>query len=52
VSLGTQLGSRVSRARSCITEVPADVQAAIMHPYSVASTQLITPGHGYNGDMT
>jgi hypothetical protein len=51
-ALGTQLGSRVSRARSCVTEVLGDVQAATVWLYSVASAQLTTPGHGYNGNMT
>jgi hypothetical protein len=49
--LGTQLGSRISKARSCVTEALTDVQATTVRPYSVASTQLITPGHGYSGDM-
>jgi hypothetical protein len=26
--------------------------AAKVHPYSAASAQLTTPGHGYNGDVT
>jgi hypothetical protein len=47
-----QLGSRVSKVRSCVTEASADVQVATMHIYSAASAQLITPGHGYNGDTT
>jgi hypothetical protein len=51
-ALGTQLDSRVSKARLCITKVPADMQDATVHPYSVASGQLTTPGHDYNGDMT
>jgi hypothetical protein len=51
-ALGTQLGSRVSKARSCVTEVPADVQATTVRPYSAVSAQLITPEHGYNGDVT
>jgi hypothetical protein len=51
-ALGTQLGSRVSKARSCVTGAPADMQAATVHPYSAASAQLTTPGHGYSGDMT
>jgi hypothetical protein len=50
--LGAQLGSRVSKTRSCITEALADVQATIMHPYSAASAQLTTPRHGYRGDTT
>jgi hypothetical protein len=29
-ALGTQLGSRVFKARSCIAEAPGDVQAAIV----------------------
>jgi hypothetical protein len=41
-ALDTQLGSRVYKARSCITEVPAEVSSA----------QLTTPGHGYRGDTT
>jgi hypothetical protein len=28
------------------------MQAATVHPYSAASAQLTTPGHGYSGDMT
>jgi hypothetical protein len=51
-ALGTWLGSRVSKARSCITEAPADMQAATVSPYSAVSAQLTTPGHGYSGDMT
>jgi hypothetical protein len=51
-ALGTQLGSRVSKAHSCITKAPADVQAATLHLYSVASAQLNTPRHGYRGDTT
>jgi hypothetical protein len=51
-ALGTQLDSCVSKARSCVTKVPADVQDATVHPYSVALGQLTTPGHDYNGDMT
>jgi hypothetical protein len=47
-----QLGSRVSKARSCITEAPADVQAATVRLYSVASDQLATPEHGYRDDTT
>jgi hypothetical protein len=51
-ALGTQLGSRVSKSRSCVTEAPADVHAATVHLYSAASAQLTTPAHGYSGDMT
>jgi hypothetical protein len=51
-ALDTQLGSRVSKARSCVTEAPADVQAATVRLYIAASAQLTTPGHGYSGDMT
>jgi hypothetical protein len=51
-ALATQLGSCVSMARSCITEAPADVQAAIVRPYSAMSAQLTTLGHGYRGDTT
>jgi hypothetical protein len=51
-ALGTQLGSRVSKARSCVTEELVDVQAATLRPYSAASAQLTTHRHGYNGDMT
>jgi hypothetical protein len=51
-ALDTQLGSRVFKACSCITEVPTDVQAATVRPYSAASVQLTTSGHGYNGDVT
>jgi hypothetical protein len=47
-ALGTQLGSRISKAHSCVTEAPADVQAATVRPHSAALAQLITPGHGYN----
>jgi hypothetical protein len=28
------------------------VQAATVSPYSAASAQLTTPGHGYRGDTT
>jgi hypothetical protein len=51
-ALGTQLGSRVSKARSCVTEAFADVQTATVRPYSAASARLTTPRHGYNGDAT
>jgi hypothetical protein len=51
-AVGMQLGSHVSKARSCVTEAPADVQAAIVCPYNAASAQLTTSGHGYNGDVT
>jgi hypothetical protein len=51
-ALGTQLGSRVSKARLCITEVLADVQAATVRPYSAASAHLTTHVHDYSGDMT
>jgi hypothetical protein len=51
-ALGTQLDLRVSKARSCVTEVLADVQATTVRPYSAVSAQLTTPGHGYSGDMT
>jgi hypothetical protein len=51
-ALGTQLGSPVSKARSCITEVPANMQATKVHPHSAVSAQLTTPGHGYSGDTT
>jgi hypothetical protein len=49
---GTQLDSCVFKARSCISEAPADVQAATVRLYSAASTQLITLGHGYRCDTT
>jgi hypothetical protein len=52
VAIGTQLGSCVSKARSCVTEAPAVMQAATVCPYSAASAQLTTLGHDYNGDMT
>jgi hypothetical protein len=51
-ALGTQLGSRVFKARSCVTEAPTDVQAATLWLYSAASAQLTTPRHGYRGDTT
>jgi hypothetical protein len=51
-SLSMQLGSRVSKARSCIAEAPTDVQAATTQLYSAALAQLTTPRHGYSGDMT
>jgi hypothetical protein len=51
-SLGTQLGSRFSMARSCVIEALADVQITAVCLYSAASAQLTTPGHGYNADMT
>jgi hypothetical protein len=50
--LGTQLGSRVFKARSCVTEVHVDVHVAAVRLYSAALAQLTTPGHGYNADMT
>jgi hypothetical protein len=50
-ALGTQLGSRVFKACSCVTKAPADVHAATVLPYSAMSAQLTTPGHGYNGDV-
>jgi hypothetical protein len=51
-ALGTQLGSRVSMACSCITEALLDMQVTIVRLYSAASTQLTTPAHGYRADMT
>jgi hypothetical protein len=51
-TLGTQLGSCVFKARSCVTKVPTDMQAATARPYSATSAQLTTPGHGYRGDTT
>jgi hypothetical protein len=51
-ALDTQLGSRVFKARSCVAEAPANVQAATIRLYSAASAQLTTPEHGYSGDMT
>jgi hypothetical protein len=51
-ALGTQLGSRVSKARSCVTEAPIDVHAITVHLYSAALAQLTTLGYGYNGDTT
>jgi hypothetical protein len=50
-ALGTQLGSRVFKSRSCVNEAPADVQAATIRPYSAVFTQLTTLGYGYNGDV-
>jgi hypothetical protein len=52
VALGTQLGSRVFKAHSCVTEAPADVHVATVRLYSAALAQLTTPGHSYRGDMT
>jgi hypothetical protein len=52
VALGTQLGSHVFKARSCVTEAPTDVHAATVRLYSAASAQLTTPGYGYSGDVT
>jgi hypothetical protein len=52
VVLVTQLDSRVSKVRSCVTEAPIDVQAATVRLYGAASAQLTTPGHGYRGDTT
>jgi hypothetical protein len=49
-TLGTQIGSRVYKARSCVNEAPEDMHAATVHPYSAASAQLTTPEHGYSGD--
>jgi hypothetical protein len=51
-ALDTQLDSRVFKAHSCVIEAPADVQATTVCLYSVASTQLTTPGYGYSDDMT
>jgi hypothetical protein len=51
-ALGTQLGSRISKAHSCVTEAPIDVQAATVRPYNAASAQLTTLGYGYSGDTT
>jgi hypothetical protein len=51
-ALRTQLGSRVSKARSCATEAPAYVHAATVRLYNAASTQLTTPEHDYRDDMT
>jgi hypothetical protein len=51
-ALVTQLGSRVFKACSCVTEAPADVQDATVRPQSATSAQLTTPGHGYSSDMT
>jgi hypothetical protein len=50
-ALGTQLGSRVSKTRSCVTKAHADVHAATVRLYNAASAQLTTPGHGYRGEM-
>jgi hypothetical protein len=52
VAHGMQLGSRVFKARSFVTEASADVQAATVRPYSAASAQLTTHGYGYSGDVT
>jgi hypothetical protein len=52
VALGTQVGSRVFKACSCVTEALEDVQSATICLYSTASTQLTTPGHGCSGDVT
>jgi hypothetical protein len=49
--LGTQVGSRVFKTRSRVTEVSAR-HAATMWLYNAASTQLITPRYSYRGDMT
>jgi hypothetical protein len=51
-TLATQVASRVSKARLCITEAPVDVQAATVPPYSVVLAQLTTHGHSYSGDVT
>jgi hypothetical protein len=51
-ALGTQLGSHVSKAHSCITEVSADVQAATVRLYNTASARLTTPRYDYSGDAT
>jgi hypothetical protein len=51
-ALDTQLGSRVSKPCSCVTEASTDVHAATVQLYSAALTQLITHGHSYNGKMT
>jgi hypothetical protein len=49
-ALGMQLGSRVFKTHSCITEAPTDVHATTVHPYSAALAQLTTPGHCYSAD--
>jgi hypothetical protein len=51
-ALGTQLALRIFKARSCVTEAPADVQAVTVRPHSAASAQLITHVHCYSCDMT
>jgi hypothetical protein len=63
--LGMQLGTRVSKARLRITEVPARQVARRRHHdpqtvqigatvpcYSATPTQLTTPGYGCSGDVT
>jgi hypothetical protein len=52
VALVTQLGSRVSKARSCVSEVPVDVQTATVRLYSTASAHLTIPVHSCKGDTT
>jgi hypothetical protein len=49
-ALATQLGSRVCKTRSCVTEAPVDVQDGTMCPYSAALAQLTTHGYDYRGD--
>jgi hypothetical protein len=51
-ALATQLGSRVCKTRSCITEALVDVQDGTVCPYSAALAQLTTHGHDYRGDTT
>jgi hypothetical protein len=51
-ALGTQLGSRVSKSRLCVTEAPVDVHAATVRSYSAASAQLTTSRYDYSGDVT
>jgi hypothetical protein len=51
-ALVTQLGSRISKVCSYVTEAPADVQVAIVRLCSAASTQLTTPEHSCSCDMT
>jgi hypothetical protein len=44
--LVTQLGSRVFKARSCVTETSVDVHSTTVRLYSAVSTQLTTTGYG------
>jgi N-acetylglucosamine-6-phosphate deacetylase len=50
--LGTHLGSHISKARSCVSEALANVQAAIVRSPQCSVGSVDTHIHGYSGDMT